>query len=60
MSKAKSQLSSSSQPEANVLETTGLFDSEKVPLDEGLKYIGFFLKPNNYGIKDWGRLTEKT
>ena len=59
MRKAKSQLISSSQMEANVLETTRLFDVEKVSLEEGFKYLGFSLTPNNYNIKDWGWLTRK-
>ena len=58
-SKSKSQLISSSQADANVLETTRLFDVKKVSLDEGFKYIGFSLSPNNYGIKDQGWLTRK-
>lgn len=59
MRKAKSQLISSSQAEANVLETTRLFDAEKVSLCEGFKYLSFSLTPNNYGIKDWVWLTRK-
>ena len=30
-----------------------------VPLDDGLKYLGFFLKPNNYLKKDLVWLIEK-
>lgn len=59
MRKAKSQLISSSQVEANVLETTRLFDAEKVSLCEGFKYLSVSLTPNNYGIKDWVWLTRK-
>jgi hypothetical protein len=29
------------------------------PLDDGLKYLGFFLRPNNYQIKDWWWLVRK-
>ena len=52
MRKAKSQLISSSQVEANVLETMRLFDVEKVSLCEGFKYLSISLTSNNYGIKD--------
>ena len=31
----------------------------RVTLDDGLKYLGFFLKPNNYLKKDWTWLIEK-
>ena len=59
MRKAKSQLISSSQVEANVLETMRLFDAEKVSLCKGFKYLSISLTPNNYGIKDWVWLTRK-
>lgn len=28
-------------------------------LNEGFRYLGFFLKPNSYGIKDWKWLIDK-
>lgn len=59
MRKAKSQLISLSQAEANVLKTTRLFDAEKVSLCKGFKYLSISLTPNNYGIKDWVWLTSK-
>jgi len=59
MTEAKSQLISSSQAEANVLETTRLFDAEKVSLCDGFKYPSFSLTLNNYGIKDWVWPTRK-
>ena len=29
------------------------------PLDNGIKYLGFFLKPNCYSVSDWGWLVKK-
>lgn len=35
------------------------FVVEVVPIDDGFKYIGFHLKPKNYGIQDWYWLIDK-
>ena len=36
-----------------------LFNFRFAPLDMGFKYLGFYMKPNKYGIKDWKWLIEK-
>ena len=38
---------------------TNLFPFSKVSLDEGFTYLGFSLKPNGYGKKDWNWLLVK-
>ena len=30
-----------------------LFSFDILPLDQGFRYLGFFLKPNDYKIEDW-------
>jgi len=36
-----------------------LFPYQQIDFNLGLKYLGFVLKPNAYGIKDWSWLIEK-
>ena len=38
---------------------TTLFPFETKLLDDGLKYLGFYLKPNGYKKNDWGWLLAK-
>ena len=42
-----------------VLIYKALFPFAENPLDEGLKYLGFHLKPNSYTKSDWNWLLEK-
>ena len=44
---------------AEVGHVAHCFPFIKVPLEDGLKYLGFYLKPNNYLKKDWVWLIEK-
>jgi hypothetical protein len=39
-----------------VVEIFGILVS---PLDQGMKYLGFFLKPNDYRVNDWHWLLQK-
>jgi hypothetical protein len=32
---------------------TQLFPYQVVDLNKGIKYLGFYIKPNDYGVKDW-------
>jgi hypothetical protein len=36
-----------------------IFPFEQQPFDDGLKYLGFHLKPNNYKKEDWSWLIAK-
>ena len=36
-----------------------MFPFKVDPLDKGIKYLGFIIKPNFYGIKDWKWLVKK-
>jgi hypothetical protein len=38
---------------------TSAFNIQIVSLDQGMKYLGFFLKPNNYRVNDWLWLLKK-
>lgn len=43
-----------------MVESIGaIFSIRCAPLEMGFKYLGFHLKPNNYGIKDWTWMIEK-
>ena len=44
---------------AEVGHTAHCFPFIRVPLEDGLKYLVFYLKPNNYLKKDWVWLIEK-
>ena len=35
------------------------FNIPFICMDKGMKYLGFFLKPNNYKVKDWLWLLQK-
>jgi hypothetical protein len=35
------------------------FNIQFINLEEGMKYLGFFLKPNGYRVVDWNWLSEK-
>lgn len=41
------------------LQIQNLFGISSASLDEGFKYLGFVLKPNNYRIVDWLWLVQK-
>lgn len=44
----------SSDPEATeIMEIANIFGVKSLQMDEGFTYLGFFLKPNGYKIKDW-------
>ena len=36
-----------------------LFTFDILPLEHGFRYLGFFLKPNDYKIRDWFWLLKK-
>jgi hypothetical protein len=38
---------------------TSVFNIKIENLDQGMKYLGFFLKPNNYRVNDWLWLLQK-
>jgi hypothetical protein len=40
-----------------ILKTT--FNIQFVCIDQGMKYLGFFLKPNNYRVVDWNWMIQK-
>jgi hypothetical protein len=40
-------------------EIVVLFDIQSAHLDHGMKYLGFFLKPNDYRASDWLWLVQK-
>ena len=48
----KSTLTTHGMEEEEVRHATTLFPFNRATLDEGLKYLGFLLKPNNYLKKD--------
>jgi hypothetical protein len=35
------------------------FNIQFVSIDEGMKYLGFYIKPNNYRVADWKWLIQK-
>ena len=39
--------------EVSLSQTQGLSPYKADPIDKGIKYLGFMLKPNCYGIDDW-------
>ena len=45
--------------DASLTQIQGLFPFKGYPLDKGIKYLGFILKPNCYGIEDWKWLVKK-
>ena len=45
--------------EEEIRHATTHFPYNRAMLDEGLKYLGFLLKPNNYLKRDWLWLIEK-
>ena len=55
----KSTLTTHRLDDAEVGHPMVCFPFLRVPLDDGLKYLGFFLKPNNYLKKDLVWLIEK-
>ena len=55
----KSSLTTHGMDVVEVRHATTLFPFIRANLDEGLKYLGFMLKPNNYLKKDWLWLIEK-
>jgi len=55
----KSSISSNLLGNAENLELRGMFRYHFKPLEEGLKYLGFHLKANDYRIADWKWLLEK-
>jgi hypothetical protein len=59
INRRKSTLSIHKMEREEVELYLGLFPFEKKGLDEGLKYLGFHLNPNNYRKGDWLWLLEK-
>lgn len=45
--------------EVIISKIANLFVVEVVLVDKGFKYLGFILKPNKYGIRDWAWLIDK-
>jgi hypothetical protein len=45
--------------EASRLALVNIFPFPSHELNEGLNYLGYRIKPNNYGLKDWGWLVSK-
>ena len=41
------------------LELNRVFPYKPTEIDEGMKYLGFFIKPNFYHICDWMWLQKK-
>jgi hypothetical protein len=39
------------------LKTT--FNIQFISIDKGMKYLGFYLKPNNYRVADWKWMIQK-
>jgi hypothetical protein len=56
---SKSTLSTHFMDPEEVLIFKALFPFAKKPIDEGLKYLGFHLKPNSYTKSDWNWLLAK-
>jgi len=52
MSSSKSQLIEAAKCQDLVLEIVDLFSVDVVDLDSGFKYLGFYMKLNNYGVID--------
>jgi hypothetical protein len=55
----KSTLSTHNMEREEVEHYMDIFSFEQRELDEGLNYLGFHLKPNNYRKVDWLWLLEK-
>jgi hypothetical protein len=55
----KSTISTSAMTEQEVELYKSTFNYEHKPFDEGMKYLGFHLKPNNYRKVDWAWLIAK-
>jgi hypothetical protein len=55
----KSTLSAHLMEEEELGVYKEFFPYETNPFDEGLKYLGFHLKPNNYKKEDWVWLVAK-
>jgi hypothetical protein len=36
-----------------------VFNIQFVSIDQGMKYLGFYLKPNNYRVTDWKWMIQK-
>ena len=59
INEGKSIITTHRMEDVEVGYATACFPFVRVTLDDGLKYLGFFLKPNNYLKKDWVWLIEK-
>jgi hypothetical protein len=55
----KSRVSFLEVSEENKLYLLNLFPYTKVDLQAGIKYLGFYLKPNDYSKRDWGWMITK-
>jgi hypothetical protein len=55
----KSTISTNAMTYQEVERYKSTFSYEQKPFDEGMKYLGFHLKPNNYRKEDWAWLIEK-
>lgn len=42
-----------------ILDVGELFNFKTEPFSMGFKFLGFYLKPNNYVVDDWSWLIEK-
>ena len=49
----------SGMDEVTLFEIRNLFPFEVVHIDNDFKYLGYFLKPNNYLKEDWWQLLKK-
>lgn len=56
MSKNRYLLIVLSMNDARVVDVVKLFEVEMAPLDHDFNYLGFQLKPKNYGLKFWSCL----
>lgn len=59
ISESKSYFMENRFDEDTFLEVKSLFPFEVKSIDDGLKYLGYFLKPNNFLKEDWIWLVEK-
>lgn len=59
ISESKSTFLESSMDDNIIKEVKDIFPFEVKPLNLGFKYLGYFLKPNNYSKDDWMWLVRK-
>ena len=56
----KTTLTSHTMEDLKIQRYSILFPFELIFLDEGLKYLGFKLKPNHYKREDWNCILAKS